>query len=131
MSGGSGIVNRVGDWVLVVASVAALGVSMFNYLTPGNGIAGSGGALMVVVSSALMSLAALVLTVARVGKRSLRATIDVLLLLGILGTGFAAYMLEADVLLAATALAFVGWVARLVAAPREVSRAAALQSGVA
>jgi hypothetical protein len=131
MTTGNGLVNRIGDWILVVACLAGLAVSVFNYLTPGNGITGSGGALLVIVSSALISLAALVLTVARIGKRWLRATIDVLLLLGIAGTGFAAYMLEADILLASMALAVVGWLAHLVAAPRRVARAAALQSSAA
>ena len=45
---------------------------------------------------------------------TLRGSLAVLILLDILGTGLAAYMLEADWLVAAMAVALTGWVARLV-----------------
>ncbi len=131
MRADTGIATRVGDWVMVVGSLAGLAVAVLDDVTPDNGIAGSGGVILVIVSSALLLAASLILALALVGRRSLRATIDVLLCLGIIGTGFAAYMLEADFLLAAMVLAFVGWVAHLFAAPRAAHRAASLQPGAA
>ncbi len=131
MHADTGVVNRVGAWGLVVASLAGLAVSVFDYVTPSNGIAGSFGALLVVVTSVLLVAASLTVAFALVGRRWVRVMIDMLLCLGILGTGFAAYMLEADVLLAMMMVAFVGWLAHLCAVPRAVHRAAKLQPGVA
>ena len=46
------------DQFLLAASVAALAVALFNFFWSGNGIHSTGGALLVVISSALMAGAA-------------------------------------------------------------------------
>ena len=116
--------RRTGVQILIVAAAASLALSVFNYLWADNGIHGSAGALLVVISSLLMVFAATALLVADEMSRSLRATLVVLILFDILGTGLAAYMLEAYWLIAAMAAALVGSIVRLASdrAPRSVTQ---------
>jgi quinoprotein glucose dehydrogenase len=90
-------------------SLLALLDALFNYFSTSNGIHGSEGALLVIVSTLLLALAAGVV-VNRWGPRWLRATFEVLIVLDFLGTALAAYFLEAWLLLALVVLAFLAWV---------------------
>ena len=92
--------------------------------------AGTAGALLVIVSSALMVFAAAALLLFPGMARGLRGTLVALIFLDIAGTGFAAYMLEATWLIAAMALALVGWIIRLTTArpARRMSGSAAVLS---
>ena len=82
--------------------------SLFNYFWTGNGIHGSEGALLVIVSTLLLVLA-VGIVLNRWGPRWLHVTLEVLVVLDFLGTGLAAYFLEAWILLALMALAFIAW----------------------
>lgn len=106
--------RRTSVQILIVAAVASLVLSVFNYFWTDNGIHGSAGALLIVISSLLMFLASTALLVIGGMSRGLRGTLVVLILLDILGTGLAAYMLEAYWLVAAMAAALAGWLVRLV-----------------
>jgi quinoprotein glucose dehydrogenase len=101
---------NTGARILLIAAAAALAIAIFNFFWPGNGIHGTAGAGLVVISSALMaaSTAALIFA-ARMG-RGLRGTLLVLIALDIVGTGLAAYLLEAGWLIAVMAVALVGWI---------------------
>jgi len=112
------IESRSLRWLLVAASALCLVVSLIEYFMPENGIDGSLGALVVVGSTALMLAAA-----AAVWLGYLRKTLLFLVLLDILGTGLAAYMLDADVLIAVVALALIAWLIGVFAGGR--SRASA------
>lgn len=68
--------------------------ALFNYFWTGNGIHGSGGALLVVISTALLVLASCAV-VYEAGPRFLRILLEALILLAFLGTAAAAYLLEA------------------------------------
>ncbi len=105
----------IGTWAMAVAALASLALSAVNYVAPYNGIHGSAGALLVIVSSALILVGAVLLAVDRSASRALTATVAVLLLLGILGTGLAAYFLEADMLVALMVVAMAGWLGRALA----------------
>ena len=115
--------NRTSAAHVIVALAAAVGfvTALVDYFTPGSGIDGSGGAMLVAVSTALIFVAA-VLIVMHILDRAhwLFVTFQVLLLLGILGTGLAAYLLESALLLSAMVVALIGWVASL-ASPGPVS----------
>jgi quinoprotein glucose dehydrogenase len=102
-----------GFWLLGTGALLAFALSIFDYLWTGNGIHGTPGALLVVISSALMLGAIVFLYVAPLIVSWLRATLMVLILLDIVGTAAAAYFLEADLLLAAVVLSFIGWIWRL------------------
>jgi hypothetical protein len=102
--------------LIVIAAMGLTGavISIYNYITPGSGIDGEAGTLLVLVSSLLILLAALAGAYIRLPSW-LGATFRVLLLLGILGTGLAAYFLESTFLLAAMIVALAGWLVQALA----------------
>jgi len=106
---------------VVLISVLAFADALFNYFWTGNGIHGTEGALLVVVSTLLMAVAAW-LTGAHIVHGWLRTLLVPLLVLDFIGTGLAAYLLEAWILLALDIAATVAWFATL-AAPRMTSTA--------
>jgi hypothetical protein len=106
---------------VVLISVLAFADALFNYFWTGNGIHGTEGALLVVVSTLLMAVAAW-LTGAHIVHGWLRTLLVALLVLDFIGTGLAAYLLEAWILLALDIAATVAWFATL-AAPRMTSTA--------
>ena len=106
---------------VVLISVLAFADALFNYFWTGNGIHGTEGALLVVVSTLLMGVAAW-LTGAHIVHGWLRTLLVALLVLDFIGTGLAAYLLEAWILLALDIAATVAWFATL-AAPRMTSTA--------
>src|SRR5262245_28685950 len=114
-----------GTWILFVGALAALALSGFNFFWTHNGIHGTGGALLVVISSALMAAAAIALIERPAMPRWLSVTLLVLIGLDIVGTTVAAYFLEAYWLDAAMLLAAVGLVMHLSGS----SRSAALPAG--
>ena len=109
-------------WGAVVL-FSALGFldAVFNYFWTGNGIHGSEGALLVVASTLLMAIAAWLIG-AQVVHGWLRAALAVLLVLDFVGTGAAAYFLEAWILLGLDVIAAVAWLATLIT-PRTLSTA--------
>jgi hypothetical protein len=95
-------------WPLAAAAALALILSLVDYFTPHGAIAGTLGALVVAASTALMLIAAVLLALGWV-RGWIGSTFNALILLDILGTGFAAYMLEEDALLGLMALALIAW----------------------
>jgi hypothetical protein len=75
----------------------------------GNGIAYSGGAYLVLVSSLLLLFAALVLATVTTMPRWLRAILITLVLLDIAGTGLAGYFLETYGLVALMGIGLIAW----------------------
>ena len=105
-------------WGLAVVSLLCLVLTIYNYFSPANGIHGTAGALLVIVSTALMLVASVVIAVRWARPRWVRVLLEVLILLDILGTGFAAYMLESGILLVLMAIALIGWIVHVVAPAR-------------
>ena len=103
-------------------SLLALIDSLFNYFWAGNGIHGSEGALLVIVSTLLMTIAA-GLIVNRWISGWVRGLFEFLILLDFLGTALAAYFLEAWILLALVVLAFIAWIAHFARPAPTVSTA--------
>ncbi len=102
-----------GMTAVFLLSLLALVDSLFNYFWTGNGIHGTEGALLVVVSTLLMAIAAALIANNWIGGW-LRGVFEVLLFLDFLGTAAAAYLLEAWILLALVVLAFIAWLAHFV-----------------
>ena len=94
---------------LVILALVAMFVALFNYNWQGNGIHNTEGALIVVVSTALLALASMGMLVGWI-RGALRGVIEILILLDFAGTALAGYLLEAWGLLAVLALAFAAWV---------------------
>ena len=101
-------VTRNAVWPLVAASALALIMSLVDYFTPHNGINGTLGVGVVIASTALMLIASAAIAFG-FARGGVRTTLMVLILLDILGTGFAAYMLDSNALLAFMALALLAW----------------------
>ena len=93
-----------------MAFAALLGaiVSIYNYITPLTGIDGTGGALLVIISSLLLLGAGIILSAGWVSG-ALRIILVVLSALGIIGTAFAAYLLESQDLLFLMIVCALGW----------------------
>lgn len=110
--------------LLFAVSVLGVAVSVFNYFWTGNGIHGSLGALLVIGSTALMALASGAIAVG-VARGWIRSLLIALIFLDILGAGFAAYMLEAEILLGLMVLALLAWILNAFAGGGLSQRAAA------
>lgn len=106
-----------GAWLVVAASAVGALVAAFNVVNTGNGIAWSFGVWLVLVSSILVVIAGLILAWHLALSPVSRGIMAVLLLLGILGTGLAAYFLTAWILVVAMGVALVGWVIHVAADP--------------
>jgi hypothetical protein len=106
-----------GAWLLCLAALVALVVSAINAFNAGNGIAFTAGAYLVLVTSALLVVGAIALIWSTSLPRAAAVVFSILVLLDILGTGFAAWLLEADVLLGAIGVAAIGWLVYVVFDP--------------
>lgn len=95
-----------------ILSLLALLDSLFNYVWSGNGIHGTEGALLVVVSTFLM-LAAAALIAGRWVHGGLRSLFEVLIALDFTGTFFAAWLLEAWILVALVLVAALVWLVHM------------------
>ena len=108
-------------WGVSLLALLALIDSIFNYISTGNGIHGTEGALLVIVSTLLLAIAVGVVAAGWV-RGWVRIIVEILIVLDILGTAAAADLLEAWILLALIALAAVAWIVHLVRpAPSPVS----------
>ena len=120
--------HAYGAWLIAIAALVGLGLALYGYLTPNDGISFTPGALLVVVSSALI-LAASVLLGLNVVPGWAVIVLNVLLLLGLLGTAFAAWFLQTYLLVALMIVGLIGWVVHLVR-PRRFA-ASATRTGAA
>ena len=106
--------KRSGALLIAIGAALGLAVSIYNYfspvglLSPYSNTAGSAGALLVISSTAIMLVAGLVLATL---PKSRALVLFALFgsLVDILGTGFAAMLLDSTLLLVAMAIAAIGW----------------------
>ncbi len=104
--------SDAGAWVITLAALIGFFVAIYNYNASDNGISGTPGALLVVASTIALIAAGFILG-RDMGGRILHMVLGLLALLGILATGFAAWLLESNVLLALMAICLFGWLVRL------------------
>jgi len=97
---------RLGAILLLAGALASLLVTLYAYVTPLTGVTGTAGALLVIVASLILILAALVLPALK--GRGMRNLARVLILLGLLGTGFAGLLLHLWTVPVAMAVGLVG-----------------------
>jgi hypothetical protein len=108
--------SRRAVWLLG-ASALGLAASLAYYFAPEDGIDGSLGAGLVIGSTALMVIASAAIALG-FARGAIRGVLAALILLDILGSGFAAYMLEANGLIASMALALIAWLYAVFAGDR-------------
>lgn len=106
-----------GAWLLLAISLAGLITAAFNTFDEGNGIAHSLGAYLVLVSTALLLVASLLIALFRGMPRWVSGILLFLILLDLLGTGAAAYFLLAYGLLALMGAGLIAWLIHLFADP--------------
>jgi hypothetical protein len=112
-----------GGWLLLGSGAAGFLLSLIAYFRRDSGINHTPGALIVIISTALLVLAALALT--RLARPAwARGMLTACLLLDVLGTGVAAWFLHAWALLAVDVLAALGWLI-MVSPGSRASRASA------
>jgi hypothetical protein len=102
-----------GGLLMLLAGLIGAAAATYDYGAISTGIDHSGGVMLVLASSLLMIVGALMLLV--FGSGLIAGIFLFLVLLDILGTGFAAYMLESGIIMAAMALAAIGWLLRIAA----------------
>lgn len=95
---------------MAAAGLAGLMAALVAYLHRGSGIDHTGGALLVIASTAILLAAALILALAAGAPGWLRWVLIAGCLLDALGTGLAAWFLHAWLLLALMVVAGLGWV---------------------
>ena len=107
--GHSGRFTLYGAWIIAVASAIGFIICLVDYFMPHGDIAHSWGALLVLISTALMVIASLWIALGTLPRWAL-ILFEVLIIFDILGTGFCAYMLESVALLVFMAIALIGWI---------------------
>ena len=111
-----------GAWLIMLASLITMAICVYDYYTPETGLIGGGGVILVAAAGALMLLASLTLGLVPNRGGFLQGFLVVSLLLDIIGSSVAGYFLESPVIMAAQALALIGWLINVIgdAAERSV-----------
>jgi hypothetical protein len=104
--------SRRGSAAVLLAGLIGAAVAAWSYVTPATGIDHSIGVLVALGACLLLAVGALV--VMALGRGIIAGIFIVLVLLDILGTGLAGYMLQSLGIMAAMVLAAAGWVLWLV-----------------
>jgi hypothetical protein len=101
-----------GSWrgagVMLLAGALGAAAGIYDFYDVATGIDGTGGVELVIASCLLMVFGALMVIV--LGRGLLASIFRFLLLLDVVGTGTAAYFLESRLIMAAMALAALGWI---------------------
>jgi hypothetical protein len=105
---------RIGTSLLCSAAIVGAAVSIANYFSPDSGIAGTPGAILVIVSSVILIALGLIMRGAATRSQGLRVFVAAAALLGIAGTAFAGYLLESETLVVAMLVCLAGWFIHLV-----------------
>jgi len=107
-------------WLIAIPAGIGLVLSLIAYLTPHGAVAHSWGAVLVVVATALLLVASLLIALAEMPHWFV-VLLEVLIILDIVGTGGAAYFLETYILLAFMVIALTGWIFHLASASSRTS----------
>ncbi len=110
-----------GAWLIVLASLITIAICVYDYYTPETGLIGTGGVILVAGAAVLMLLASLVM--AKMPNRGalVQTFLVVSILLDIIGSSVAGYFLESPVIMAAQALALIGWLINVISNAAERS----------
>jgi hypothetical protein len=105
-----------------LASLITMAICVYDYYTPETGLIGTGGVILVAVAALLMFLAGLVMALVPNRSSFLQGFLVGSILLDIIGSAVAGYFLESPVIMAAQALALIGWLMNVIgdAADRSV-----------
>ena len=107
---------------MILAALIVMAISVYDYYTPDTGLIGTGGVVLTGAAALLMLLAGLVVAAVPARPCFLQWFLVVAILLDIIGSSVAGYFLESPVIMAAEALALIGWLVNVIgdAADRSV-----------
>ncbi|MPZ56993.1 MAG: hypothetical protein GEU91_10955 [Rhizobiales bacterium] len=94
--------------LVALAAILGTALSIYDYIDPMSGIAGTPGAILVIASTLILFVFGLLMA-ADPRSAALRIFIILSCLLGIAGTAFAAYLLNSRTLLALMVVCLLGW----------------------
>ena len=100
--------SRRGAGLMLLAGALGAAAGIYDFYNIASGIDGTGGLELVIASSLLMVFGALMVII--LPRGFLAGIFVLLLLLDVIGTGTAAYFLESGLIMAAMALAALGWI---------------------
>jgi uncharacterized membrane protein YhaH (DUF805 family) len=111
-----------GAWLIVLASLIVMAICVYDYYTPETGLIGTGAVITVAVAALLMFLASLTMALKPMRSSFLQSFLVISILLDIIGSSVAGYFMESPVIMAAQALALIGWLLNVIgdAADRSV-----------
>ena len=111
-----------GAWLILLASLIVGAICVYDYYTPATGLIGTGGVILVGIAAGLMLLASLAMATVPNRSHFLQGFLVVSILLDIIGSSVAGYFLESPIIVAAQALALIGWLMNVIgdAADRSV-----------
>ena len=113
--------DTFGARVMALAALGAVALSVYNYVTPLTGINGTPGAILVIASSALLVVFAIILMMRGSIGAGLYGFVLVSSLLAIAGTAFPGLLLETTNLVWIMTACLVGWLFTLLTpVPRRV-----------
>ncbi len=109
------------SWLLILAFLIGVGLAALDYVSRGDGIAYSPGALLVLVSTVLI-LAASTVVIVDIGLPAwLGGVLYALIILGLIGTALAAWFLNSNWLMALMIIGLLGCLAQLLVSSANVS----------
>lgn len=100
-----------GAGLMLLAGVLGAAAGIYDFYNVAGGIDGTGGVELVIASCLLMVFGALMVLL--LGRGLVAGIFLLLLLLDVIGTGVAAYFLESGLIMAAMALAALGWIVHM------------------
>ena len=103
-----------GAWLIMLAALITMAICVYDYYTPETGLIGTGGVITVAVAGLLMLLASLTMGLVANRGSFLQGFLVVSILLDIIGSSIAGYFLESPVIMAAQALALLGWLINVI-----------------
>ena len=110
-----------GAWLIVLASLITIAICIYDYYTPETGLIGTGGVILVAGAAVLMLLASLAMAKFPNRPRFVQLFLVISIILDIIGSSVAGYFLESPVIMAAQALALVGWLMNVISDAAERS----------
>jgi hypothetical protein len=105
--------HAYGAWLIAIISLIGLALALRGYFTPNDGISFTPGALLVVISTALILAASVLLGLTGLPVW-VNVVLDVLLLLGLLGTALAAWFLQTYLLVALMFVGVIAWIVHVI-----------------
>jgi hypothetical protein len=98
-----------------------IAICIYDYYTPETGLIGTGGVILVAGAAILMLLASLAMAKFPNRPRCVQLFLVISIILDIIGSSIAGYFLESPVIMAAQALALVGWLMNVISDAAERS----------